>query len=298
VKIKKILALTAGLYVLVGLALALAVLTTGGLILAVKPENGPGHWELVAPSGIDFGCGGGTYSHTLNTVSNNDPSKGMFTGSGTYDPNPLYTWDIDGEISGDDISFTLVYTGINAGYTLHGVGTIGSDGSISGTTDGNCQTFSMGAGSAVWKGPAKVDICHREGNGSYHLISVSEKAIPAHEEHGDAYPGDLVDGGVLDEDCSLLVPIRYTSSPMNYSGTGWGGWSCHQAHPTAVAGGWLPEAAVVGPHGLAVPGATIGGFTYPTFPHYTFGSWYAGETGFVLQNGGTAQTLTLWVDCL
>jgi len=133
----------------------IAILTASAVLLMsvvpvlAKVERVPGPWELVAPSGINFGCGGGTYSHTLNTVSNNDPLEGMFTGTGTYNPNTSYTWNINGDISGDDIAFTLVYTGINAGYTLHGEGTIGSDGSINGTTDGNCQTFSMNAGSAV-----------------------------------------------------------------------------------------------------------------------------------------------------
>jgi len=48
-----------------------------------------------------------------------------------------------GDITGDSITFNILYTGINAGYTLNGNGTINSDGSISGTTDGNCQTFNM-----------------------------------------------------------------------------------------------------------------------------------------------------------
>lgn len=132
----------------------IAILFAGAaLLLSVVPvlakvDRVP-TWELVAPSGIDFGCGGGTYSHTLNSVINNDPSMGMFTGTGTYNPNNSYTWDIEGEISGDDITFTLIYTGANPGYTLNGVGTIASGGSINGTTDGNCQTFSMGTESAA-----------------------------------------------------------------------------------------------------------------------------------------------------
>lgn len=105
-------------------------------------------WDLTASTPIAFGCGGGTYNHTLNAVTN-DPSDGSFVGNGTYDPNILYTWGINGDISENDITFTLVYTGINAGYTLNGIGVIAADGSISGTTDGNCQTFSMPAGAAT-----------------------------------------------------------------------------------------------------------------------------------------------------
>jgi hypothetical protein len=35
-----------------------------------------------------------------------------------------------------------------------------------------------------------VNVCHGEGNGGYHLISVSSKAVPAHLKHGDALPGE------------------------------------------------------------------------------------------------------------
>lgn len=40
----------------------------------------------------------------------------------------------------------------------------------------------------------KVDVCHREGNGSFHLINISGNALPAHLAHGDGQPGGLVPG--------------------------------------------------------------------------------------------------------
>ncbi len=40
----------------------------------------------------------------------------------------------------------------------------------------------------------KVQLCHATGNGSYHLISVSVSAEPAHRAHGDAKPGEAVPG--------------------------------------------------------------------------------------------------------
>jgi hypothetical protein len=40
----------------------------------------------------------------------------------------------------------------------------------------------------------KVELCHRTGNGSYHLISVSISAEPAHRAHGDAKVGEAVPG--------------------------------------------------------------------------------------------------------
>ena len=40
----------------------------------------------------------------------------------------------------------------------------------------------------------KVELCHKTGNGSYHLISVSVSAEPAHRAHGDGKIGDAVPG--------------------------------------------------------------------------------------------------------
>ena len=43
-------------------------------------------------------------------------------------------------------------------------------------------------------GGQKVDLCHRTGNGSFHLINVSIDAEPAHLAHGDGRPGGPVPG--------------------------------------------------------------------------------------------------------
>ena len=134
--------------ILLGLGMsALALFTLFGVVSA-KVETVPGPWELTAPNPIVFTCGGTDYNHTLLDV-NNDSTTGDFSGNGWYDPNHSYTWDITGNVSDDDITFTLIYTGTNPGYTLNGEGTIAPDGSISGTTDGNCQFFAMPADTAV-----------------------------------------------------------------------------------------------------------------------------------------------------
>ena len=44
---------------------------------------------------------------------------------------------------------------------------------------------------------AKVDVCHRRGNGSFHLINVNGNALAAHIGHGDGQPGDLVPGATI-----------------------------------------------------------------------------------------------------
>lgn len=124
-------------------ACALMFGSAAGSVIAVGPN-----WTLNVPQGIVFTCGGGNYPHTLQTVLE-DTSTGNFTGTGNYDADPSYTWDITGNITGDNITFQLVYTGTGAGYTLNGAGTIASDGSISGSVDNNCEEFTMGPGAAT-----------------------------------------------------------------------------------------------------------------------------------------------------
>lgn len=104
-------------------------------------------WTLKAPQEIPLVCGGTTYTHTLKTISVG--LDGSFTGTGVYNADSSYTWDISGKITGDAITFALVYTGTNPGYTLNGTGTMGPDGTITGTLDGNCESFAMQASTIV-----------------------------------------------------------------------------------------------------------------------------------------------------
>ncbi len=149
----------------------------------------------------------------------------------------------------------------------------------------------------------KVDVCHVEGNGSYHMINISENALQAHLNHGDGLPGDVVGNMILGEDCSLEPkPILVVSSVMNFSNEGWGGWSC-PAGTTVVEGGvsktntmpWVNADYPVN-QVMAVPGATLDGFTFPVFPHWTYNT-YPGETGWAVHNAGTAQNLYVYVYC-
>jgi len=58
----------------------------------------------------------------------------------------------------------------------------------------------------VYAGQNKVDVCHMEENGSYRHIVISESAMAAHINHGDAIPGDLAPGDEdlrFSDDCSL-----------------------------------------------------------------------------------------------
>ena len=55
----------------------------------------------------------------------------------------------------------------------------------------------------------KVSLCHREGNGDYHLIDISVNAESAHRAHGDAKVGEAVPGTqkqVFDANCRPSGP--------------------------------------------------------------------------------------------
>jgi len=148
-------------------------------------------------------------------------------------------------------------------------------------------------GAALLGGPAvakhdKETVCHQKGNGDYVKIRVSERAEDKHlDKHDDVLAGTP---GVVDQDCNPIT--RVTSPTLSFGPNGWGGWSC-PAGMTAVGGGHtLADAAN---EGVAEPGATIGGSTYPVFPHYTFAP---GETGYVVQNDNDGDSGEIFVDCV
>jgi hypothetical protein len=106
---------------------------------------------LVNSSVVDFSCGGQEYLHIFDTVVNNP--NGTVTGTGHYIPDPAYTWTATGTISGGILNLTILYTGLQPGYIYHlNNAIIATDGSVSGTVtdvNGNCQSFTMGAGAVV-----------------------------------------------------------------------------------------------------------------------------------------------------
>lgn len=62
------------------------------------------------------------------------------------------------------------------------------------------------AGGASAKQDSKVEVCHKTGNGSFHMISISSSALDAHLAHGDGMPGQAVPGQpgkVFGADCSI-----------------------------------------------------------------------------------------------
>lgn len=120
--IKKILSIILGLVLL---------LTFAFPAKAVEPN-----WNIKGDWTIEYTCTSGCsgdYIHIMHiTVFN--LTSGAFSGNGSYQPDPLYTWDVNGTLSGSDLSFHVLYTGKNAGYYSDSIGTVQPDGTLSGTT--------------------------------------------------------------------------------------------------------------------------------------------------------------------
>ncbi len=106
-----------------------------------KVERVPGDWTFSDPLLVTYNIGAGTYPHSYN-IASYDPATGDFSGTGTYLNAPGYSETITGDINGDIITFTILYTGANPGYTLSMTGTIADNGSLSGTIDGSSNTWS------------------------------------------------------------------------------------------------------------------------------------------------------------
>lgn len=162
-----------------------------------------GVWSLHTgtdhPVEIDFGLDGGNYPHHL-TVDSLQPTglnSFTFTGHGTFDPNPSYTWTATGSVSGTTLSMHILYTGTQAGYMLDFAGTVNPDGSVTGTSfsDSLGRTLSvhMPAGSLFQALDYTAPVSNvTVGSGTAGFDS----AIPAdHIYAGTGFHIDVTDGG-------------------------------------------------------------------------------------------------------
>ena len=66
-------------------------------------------------------------------------------------------------------------------------------------------------------GNAKVELCHLEGNGDYHLIEVDASAEADHMAHGDVDAADPM----FDVNCGIFPDVRDSTG-----GRGTGRWQC------------------------------------------------------------------------
>ena len=65
-----------------------------------------------------------------------------------------------------------------------------------------------------------VDVCHLEGNGSYHLISVSENAKAAHIRHGDGLPGGPIPGSGSFIGAGTMTTTAFGQVNLEFEGAG------------------------------------------------------------------------------
>ncbi|MBU0546871.1 M73 family metallopeptidase [Patescibacteria group bacterium] len=88
--------------------------------------------------------------------------------------------------------------------------------------------------------------------------------------------------------------IQVDSSPLSFSSTGAGGWSCPTGHPTVVGYTLSTEGQPIAAQGVFKQGTSVGIYTWPNAVGYTYQS---GEEGVVVVNGGVGQTITIHLSC-
>jgi hypothetical protein len=94
-------------------------------------------------------------------------------------------------------SMTCTGTGVATLGQYRNVGTVRAGWAMNGTTGTVTDTdpsHYLGIAPEQEQEGLKVQLCHKTGNGSYHLIDVSINAEPAHRAHGDGKIGDPVPG--------------------------------------------------------------------------------------------------------
>lgn len=102
-------------------------------------------------------------------------------------------------------SMTCTGSGVATAGQYRNVGTVRASSAAGAVTDSDASHY-FGQAPGEEGGP-KVQLCHRTGNGQYHLIEVSKSAEPAHRAHGDAKIGEPVPGSagkVFSPSCSVL----------------------------------------------------------------------------------------------
>ena len=110
---------------------------------------------------------------------------------------------------GSTLTATQSMTCTGSGTAVEGqyrnVGTVTADSASGAVTDSDVSHY-FGRRPDEPTNEAKVQLCHRTGNGSYHLIDVSVSAEPAHRAHGDGKIGEAVPGNagkVFGVDCTI-----------------------------------------------------------------------------------------------
>ena len=149
--------------------LALLVISAMALALPISAKvdrvTEEGNWYLDGTYVIAYTCTSGcsgVYTHTM-IIDSMDVDTGEFSGHGYYNPNNAYTWNVTGNITDSDITFHILYTGLNPGYKVDAIGTIDSDGNLSGTATGPGQAFTW----QTTSGTALKEVIEYKNHGQY-----------------------------------------------------------------------------------------------------------------------------------
>lgn len=131
--------------------LILFILCGVGFWFASQAEASP-NWDITQTWTLTFTIGGTDYVHT-GFITSFNRSTGDFSGTGYYNVNHDYSWDITGNVTNSNITYSVVYNNLNPGTTYNGVGTINVDGTvisstISGAASGTCE-WTDGPASAI-----------------------------------------------------------------------------------------------------------------------------------------------------
>lgn len=107
--------------------------------LAVGAFAAVPNWNLTGSHTLTFTCVtgcSGDWVHTMN-INNMNMTTGDFSGTGFFNPDDTYTWDVTGNVDGSNITFNVHYTGTAAGSEVYQTGTIDLLGNASGTSTSN-----------------------------------------------------------------------------------------------------------------------------------------------------------------
>lgn len=178
--------------ILIIVTAALFALSLVSLGLQTRATMAPS-WMLETGSEISFSCGGGTYVHTVDSVVHG--IGGNFTGTGHYNADSGYTWDIVGSIYGDEFDFSIVYTGTSAGSVYNATnGAVSAGGSAVADVDSNCQSLTMI-------------------NGSFSPYSIPETEVDVHGNTVDTNLGENgSEGWWFNRDLITLTPYSFVNT--------------------------------------------------------------------------------------
>ena len=215
---------------------AVIILTGISLFAFIQVTRADTVWDLTGDYTIDFVCTSGcsgTWTHYMS-VDTMNLTTGNFSGTGNYHPGTP-TWTHTGNVSGSNVGFTVDYDG--SIYFVDVVGTIASDGSMSGTANNASQNFtwSTTTGTATTfqryaeiTAPEENEIVYGEVEFAAYLVDNDEDPVQWAVRRGTCAMGTNTVLGNVD---GHNDPYNWEYDAENYT---------HTFSATADTSGWVP----------------------------------------------------------